>query len=115
MARTPGSINKNKRGLKSQLRQAYGADFDVIMMMGKNCVTLHKIATDHAEGLVSIGVDGYGGKVIDASSSAKTAIDALEKLAQYVEPKLKAVEVSGPDGGPIDMTWSIEVTEVKKG
>jgi len=46
--------------------------------------------------------------VIDASSSAKVAIDALEKLAQYVEPKLKAVEISGDPDKPVNGKWTVE-------
>ena len=95
MPRPKNSPNKNKRGLKAELKRAYGDDFDVIMMMAENCKTLHEIAKAHVqtgpEGqrLVTVGDDG----LIDASSSAKTAIDSLDKLAQYVEPKLKAVEM----------------------
>jgi len=116
MARTLGALNKNKRGLKYTLKQAYGDEFDVIMMMAKNCVTLHNIAMAHCEGAVTLGEDVEAGnpKLINATSSAKIAIDALEKLAQYVEPKLKAVEVTGPEGGPIDLKWTIEITEAKK-
>ena len=96
MTRPAGSPNKNKRGLKAQLKAKFGKDFDVVMMMGQNCVTLHKIATDHAGGKVTME-EGDSGKmnIIDASSSAKLANEALDKLAQYVEPKLKAIEVSG--------------------
>jgi hypothetical protein len=28
----------------------------------------------------------------------KSAIDGWEKIAQYTEPKLKSVEISGPNG-----------------
>jgi hypothetical protein len=106
MTRPAGIPNNNKRGLKAQLRAKFGKDFDVVMMMGQNCVTLHKIAMDHAGGKVTMAEDS-GGKMnaIDASTSAKMAIDALEKLAQYVEPKLKAIEVSGDSGGPLVIKW----------
>ena len=96
MSRPAGSPNKNKRGLKAQLKAKYGEDFDVIMMMGQNCVTLHKIAMDHARGKVTMDESDNGKiNVVDASSSAKIANEALDKLAQYIEPKLKAVEVTG--------------------
>lgn len=97
MSRPAGIPNKNKRGLRAQLKQQYGDDFDVIMMMAEHCNTLHKIAKHHATGATSTD----GKEVIDALSSAKEAISNLDKLAQYVEPKLKAVELTGEDGEPI--------------
>ncbi|MFW0776090.1 MAG: hypothetical protein ACN2B6_00020 [Rickettsiales bacterium] len=101
MTRAAGIPNKNKRGLRAELKKQYGKEFDVIMMMAENCNTLHKVAKAHQpEGAVTIGDAG----LIDATTSAKTAIDALEKLAQYVEPKLKAVEVTGEGGEPLSVT-----------
>ena len=81
MARDAGIPNKNKRGMKQRLRDVYGEDFDVIMMMGKNCKQLFDMIPDEptAEDIDTI---------IDANTQ-------LDKLAQYVEPKLKAVELSG--------------------
>lgn len=109
MPRNPGIPNKNKRGLKAQLKKAYGEDFDVIMMMADNCVTLHKIAQAHKEGAITAGEATAGDvKLIDATSSAKTANDALEKLAQYVEPKLKAIEVSGT----IDQKHTVKIIDL---
>ena len=81
MTREAGIPNKNKRGMKQRLRDAYGKDFDVIMMMGKNCKQLFDMIPENptAEDIDTI---------IDANTQ-------LDKLAQYVEPKLKAVELSG--------------------
>lgn len=98
MTRAAGVPNKNKRGLKAELKKQFGKDFNVIMMMAENCVTLHEIAKTHKPvGAITVGDTS----LIDATSSAKIANEALEKLAQYVEPKLKAVEVTGEDGGPV--------------
>ena len=91
MARPPNAPNKNKRGLAIRLKEQYGDQFDVIMMMGENCQTLHKIAQEHKAGGLTVGAES----TIDASNSATAANNALEKLAQYVEPKLKAIEISG--------------------
>lgn len=91
MTRPAGTPNKNKRSLKAELKKKYGAEFDVIMMMAENCQTLHGIAQTHKTGKVSFADQ----ETIDASSSAVLANNALEKLAQYVEPKLKAIEISG--------------------
>jgi len=79
--RPQGANNKNKRGMKQRLREAYGDDFDVIMMMGKNCKQLFDMIPDKPT------VDDID-TIIDANTQ-------LDKLAQYVEPKLKAVELSG--------------------
>ena len=110
--RPAGVANKNKRGLSVRLKQQYGKDFDVIMMMAQNCLTLHEIANTHREGLVSENVDGS--KYIDASTSSKTANEALEKLAQYIEPKLKAVEITGVEGGPVQAAVSFTFKPVGK-
>jgi hypothetical protein len=109
MSREPGIPNKNKRGLKAQLKQTYGKDFDVIMMMADNCVTLHAIAQAHKEGAITVGEASPGDiKLIDATSSAKVANEALEKLAQYVEPKLKAIEISGT----IDQKHTVKIIDL---
>ena len=90
MTRAAGVPNKNKRGLKAQLKQAYGEDFDVIMMMGKNCKQLFDMIPKDP---TAADVD----TIIDANTQ-------LDKLAQYVEPKLKAIEVTGEDGGPVQVS-----------
>lgn len=87
MARTVGSINKNKRGLKSQLKREYGDDFDIIMMMGKNAKKLFDLIPEEpTEDDVSL--------ICDTNNQ-------LEKIAQYVEPKLKAIEISGDPENPL--------------
>ena len=93
MGRPKDAPNKNKRGMAARLKEQYGEEFDVIMMMGENCQTLHKIAQDHRDKITT-----EDGGVIDASNSAKNANDALDRLAQYVTPKLKAIEHTGGDG-----------------
>lgn len=81
MGRPADAPNKNKRGLKARLKAEYGDDFDVIMMMGKNCKQLFDMIPDNP---TTADID----TIIDANTQ-------LDKLAQYVEPKLKAIEVSG--------------------
>lgn len=99
MPRTAGSPNKNKRGLKAQLKQAYGKDFDVIMLMGKNCMVLQGIADEHAEALEEPNSpSGRVYAILNARESAQIANDELSKLAKYIEPQLKAVEHSAKDG-----------------
>ena len=99
MPRTKGAPNKNKRGLKSELKKQYGSDFDVIMLMGKNCKLLQGIADEHADALeVPNSPSGRVYAINNARESAQIANDELSKLAKYIEPQLKAVEHSSKDG-----------------
>lgn len=34
--------------------------------------------------------------------------EAAKAAAPYIHPRLAAVEHSGPDGGPVDMNWTVE-------
>lgn len=79
MARPSGSSNKNKAFLLKKLQDMYGDDFNPVIKMAGNAVQLQKIADLDPE---------------DANTQ-KAALDGWDKVAQYVEPKLKAVEVSG--------------------
>lgn len=79
-----GSPNKNKSFLLKRLQDMYGEDFHPIMRMAENAVKLQAAAD-----------------VEPLPVNFKAAIDGWEKVAQYVEPKLKAIELTGPEGGPI--------------
>ena len=90
--------NKNKRALKLMLQQRFGDDFDPVIKVAEQAVKLEEIA--------------------DADTSdhiaRKAALDGWDKVTQYVEPKLKAVEHSGgedEDGLP----QSIKIEIVKSG
>jgi len=75
MARTVGSTNKNKDRLWKALKAEYGDDFDPIMKMAA-------IASD------------------DSNDDA-LKLNAWKEIAQYVYPKLKAIEVSGNEDSPL--------------
>lgn len=77
MASRKGSPNRNKTYLMNRLQDMYGDDFHPIMKMAENAVNLQKSIDD--------GESGY---------TYKDAIDAWDKVAQYTEPKLKAVDVT---------------------
>ena len=118
MARTPGSINKNKRGLKARLREEYGDKFDVIMMMGKNCKALQDMADACQDKLAETISDKESNveDILDHKSavigSAKVAIEALDKLAQYIEPKLKSIELSTDPENPLEIAaYELSPTE----
>ena len=89
MTRPAGVPNKNKRSLKRLLKEQYGEDFHPIMQMAKNA--------DRAQKLI----DAYEGDEQTLFAGLKFAVDAWDKIAQYTEPKLKAVEVSGSIDIPI--------------
>lgn len=79
MPRTAGAIGKNKSFLMKRLQEMYGDDFHPIMKMAENAVKLQKIADDDDPDVLKY----------------KAAIDSWDKIAQYTEPKLKAIEISG--------------------
>ena len=92
--RPQGSTNKNKIFLLNRLQDMYGDSFHPIMQMAKNCSTLQTIADAHADGAVTDGKTEAGNaEIIDASSSAKLANEAWDKIAPYTEAKLTASSV----------------------
>jgi hypothetical protein len=77
MARPRGAANKNKSFLLSRLQDMYGDEFHPIMNMAENAVKLQKAADQEPE-----------------PANFKAALEGWEKIAQYVEPKLKSVDVN---------------------
>jgi hypothetical protein len=71
-----GSPNKPKRLLISRLEKAYGKQFHPIMRLAENAVRLEEIA-----------------KQSNDVTALRASVDAWDRIAQYTEPKLKAVEV----------------------
>jgi len=64
----------------------YGEEFHPLMNMAELAVKLHQRAINS-----------------DDNNDIKASIDAWEKIAQYTEPKLKAVEVTGEGGGAVEV------------
>lgn len=87
---------KNKIFLLKRLQDMYGEDFHPIMQMAKNA---HK---------AQVLIDNYEqDENLDPQAlfaGLKFAVDAWDKVANYTEPKLKAIEVTGEDGGPVQIT-----------
>lgn len=79
-----GIPNKNKSFLLKRLQDMYGDDFHPIMRMAENAVELQKIAQTECD-----------------VQAHKAALDGWDKVAQYTEPKLKAVEMTGKDGSDL--------------
>ena len=44
----------------------------------------------------------------DAMTAQSIRFEAAKAAAPYIHPRLAAVELSGPDGGPVSMNWAIE-------
>ena len=81
MASRLGSRNKNKKFLLNRLQEMYGDDFHPILKMAENATTLHRIAAESS-----------------SVSDLKLSIDAWDKVAQYTEPKLKAIDIGLASG-----------------
>jgi hypothetical protein len=74
-----GIPNKNKGALKRKLIDRFGAEFDVVVKMAINADKLEQIADAEP----------------DDTTARKNALDGWDKVASYIEPKLKATEHSG--------------------
>lgn len=84
MGSRAGKPNKNKSFLMNRLQEQYGDDFHPIMKMADNAVRLQEI------------LDEVPPEDIDKLFvGLKMSVDAWDKIAQYTEPKLKAIEVTG--------------------
>ena len=72
--RGPG---RNKKFLMSRLQDMYGEEFHPIMRMAENADKLQKAAD-----------------IENDPASFKAAVDGWDRIAKYVEPQLKAVDIS---------------------
>ena len=95
MASRKGSPNRNRQFLLNRLQDMYGEEFHPVMRMADNANKLDEIASNEPD-----------------SNNLKASIDAWDKIAQYVQPKLKAMELTGEDGGAIAVT-NVQRTVVK--
>jgi len=109
--RPEGSMNKNSRFLLTRLQDIYGDDFHPIMKIAENCATIQDIA-DNCKDEMTIdeveAVEGEEGEIgVDVItrviSLSKLANENWEKLAPYIAPKLKATEITGEEGGPVQI------------
>tara|TARA_R110002020_G_C16233629_1_gene768583 strand:+ start:931 stop:1206 length:276 start_codon:yes stop_codon:yes gene_type:complete len=65
----------------------YGEDFHPIMKMAENAVKAQKLIDDYAK--------DEDADIQAVFAGYKFSVDAWDKVANYTEPKLKAVEHSG--------------------
>lgn len=96
MASRAGSPNKNKQFLLNRLQDMFGEDFDPVINAAQNAIRMQEIASDASD-------------PIDEFNQRKECVNAWDKIAQYVTPKLKSVELSGNEGEPL----SIQIVNYK--
>jgi uncharacterized protein YeeX (DUF496 family) len=91
MGRPVGSKNQPKRALQQaiedRLKRVYGKDFDVLMELADQCVKIRDTADST-------------GTIADRRES----VQALNTLARYITPQLKATEISGPEGSGLTVS-----------
>lgn len=107
-----GSPNKNKSFLLNRLQKMYGDDFHPIIKIAQNCVTLQE-RVDEIK-VPDIDVDTSADGIETAVAAHKAKVDAIKtannewsRIAEYTEPKLKAMELTGADGGSLKLEHSI--------
>ena len=96
MARPMGSSNRNKKYLLNRLQTMYGEDFHPIMKIAKNCVELQ----DAAEAIEIPNKNAFlnDTEALDSAiqgrmAALKSANAEWSRVAEYVEPKLKSIEL----------------------
>ena len=98
MASREGSPNKNKAFLMKRLQDMYGEDFHPILSMAKN-------ACEYQKTIDKLDEDTRLPLLPEANK-------LWESIAQYVEPKLKAVEISGNAENPLEHKHTAVITFV---
>lgn len=96
--RQKGSGNKNKKFLLNKLQDMYGDDFHPIMKMAKNCILIQGQADKLIEQVTddSVGQDDKP-KADDVNKMLVMANTEWYRIAEYTEPKLKAIEIDLSD------------------
>lgn len=81
-----GIPNKNRDFLLGRLQKMYGDDFEPVMKAAENAAAMQDIASSEESAMLEPKdrVDMY----------SKTN-QAWDRVAQYTQPKLKAIELSG--------------------
>ena len=98
-----GSPNRNTRFLTNKLKEMYGNDFEPIIKAAENAVRMQDIADKSEEAVNNKKIDVEIRIAMEANefNQRKECVSAWEKIGQYCSPKLKAIEVTGEDGGPV--------------
>lgn len=78
--RPKGTVAKNHQFLLNRLQDMYGKDWNPILKAAEMATRMHLVAEQSEE-----------------MADMKASVDAWDKVAQYIAPKLKAVEIQGSD------------------
>lgn len=106
-----GSANRNKERLFKALQSEYGEMFSPIMKMAEHATAIHEYAVSVEERIKEIEeaiviAEDTGAEIaaemlekvlakITLVSARMTSMEAWEKIAPYIDYKLKAIEHSG--------------------
>lgn len=88
-----GSPNKNSKFLLTRLKDMYGDDFEPMIKAAENAIRMQDIANTGGD---------------DEFNMRKECVSAWEKIGQYTNHKLKAVEISGDEESPLSGKWTVE-------
>ena len=102
-----GIPNKPKRILLQRLREEF-PNYEPILETARAAHRLSAMAVEAETASAKAQGEDIAPLRAEAANLWKDAGTQHEKVAQYVTPKLKAVEVTGKDGGPIDHSITVE-------
>ena len=110
-----GSPNRNTRFLTNKLKEMYGKDFEPIIKAAENAVRMQSIADKAKDAASDDELDMESKIAIEANefNQRKECVNAWEKIGQYCSPKLKSIEVTGEDGGPVITRIERVIVETK--
>ena len=83
VGRPAGSENANRRALRARIHDLW-PEWDPVVQMAESAIELKELAKQDDTRLMD-------------------SVNAADKVAAYLTPKLKAVEVTGAGGGPIQV------------
>lgn len=112
--RPVGALDKNKAFLLNRLKDMYGDDFDPVMMAAKNAYEMQEMATVELtdDQIEEMSAKEYLSVTDTTFMRKKECVAAWDKISSYVAPKLKAVELTGEDGGPIKAAVTVSFNPV---
>ena len=126
MAKTgrSGAPNKNKAFLMNRLKDLYGDDFHPILKIAGNCVTLQSEVDeikvpDIPKNQTVKAKEKRANALVARSGAIQRANHEWARIAEYTEPKLKAVQVdlnSDMEGLVLEMHYggkTVSTTKIK--
>ena len=114
--RAKGTPNKPKRALLVRLTEMYGEEFNPILQMAGNAVNVqmmtNEAVADYKE-KAPADIGKYEEDEIKKAASkvvvlSRESNDLWDKIAQYVTPKLKAIEMDSSVSGEVKGNWKVE-------